>query len=87
MAAEEVLAAAEAPSEPGAAMRILTTVGNAAFLGLLGTGAFFGYYTARYDTDTLQTVVQETHKEENQFVGSSVSFIQAQVILRMLQTF
>lgn len=71
MAAEEVLAAAEAPSEPGAAMRILTTVGNAAFLGLLGTGAFFGYYTARYDTDTLQTVVQETHKEENQFVGSS----------------
>lgn len=73
MAAEEVLAAtAEAPSEPGAAMRMVTTAGNAALLGLLGAGAFFGYYTVRYDADTLQTVVQETHKEENQFAGSSV---------------
>lgn len=73
MAAEEVAAAtAEAPSEPGAAMRMLTTAGNTAFLGLLGAAAFFGYYTVRYDADTLQTVVQETHKEENQFVGSSV---------------
>ncbi len=75
IAAEEVAAASEAPSEPGAAMRMLTTAGNTAFLGLLGASAFFGYYTARYDTDTLQTVVQETHKEENQFVGSSVSII------------
>ena len=73
MAAEEISAAtAEAPSEPGAAMRMLTTAGNAALLGLLGAGAFFGYYTVRYDAETLQTVVQETHKEENQFAGSSV---------------
>ena len=53
-------------------MRALSAVGNAAFLGVLGAGAFFGYYTVRYDAEELQTVVQETHKEENQFVGSSV---------------
>jgi len=81
MAAEEVSAAtAEAPSEPGAAMRMLTTAGNAALLGLLGAGAFFGYYTVRYDAETLQTVVQETHKEENQFAGSTVgvNFVECQ---------
>ena len=75
IAAEEAASSSsssEAASEPGAAMRALTSLGNTAFLGLLGAGTFFGYYTVKYDTETLQTVVQETHKEENQFVGSSV---------------
>ena len=53
-------------------MRVLSAAGNAAFLGVLGAGAFFGYYTVRYNAEELQTVVQETHKPENQFVGSSV---------------
>ena len=53
-------------------MRALSAVGNAAFLGVVGAGAFFGYYTVRYNAEELQTVVQETHKEKNQFVGSTV---------------
>lgn len=72
IAAEEVAATAETPSQPGAAMRALSAAGNAAFLGVLGAGAFFGYYTVRYSAEELQTVVHETHKPENQFVGSSV---------------
>ena len=66
-------------------MRALTSLGNTAFLGLLGAGAFFGYYTVKYDTDTLQTVVQETHKEENQFVGSSVRPFSHRLQARMTQ--
>lgn len=72
IAAEEVAATAETPSQPGTAMRVLSAAGNAAFLGVLGAGAFFGYYTVRYNAEELQTVVHETHKPENQFVGSSV---------------
>ena len=72
--AQEIPAAqAAAPTEPGAAMRALGALGNTALLGFLGAGAFFAYYTVRYDADTLQTVVHETHKEENQFPGSTVS--------------
>ena len=72
-APQEIPAEAAAASEPGAAIKALAALGNAALLGLLGAGAFFGYYTVRYDADTLQTVVSETHKEENQFPGSTVS--------------
>ena len=71
-AAAEQVTKADPVSEPGAAMRALSALGNAAFLGALGASAFFGYYTVRYDADTLRTVVHETHKEENQFVGSTV---------------
>lgn len=53
-------------------MRALSAAGNAAFFGFLGAGAFFGYYTVRYNAEELQTVVHETHKPENQFFGSSV---------------
>ena len=54
-------------------MRALSAAGNAALLGFLGAGAYFGYYTVRYNAEELQTVVHETHKPENQFLGSTVS--------------
>lgn len=54
-------------------MRALSSAGNAALLGFLGAGAFFGYYTVRYNAEELQTVVHETRKPENQFPGSAVS--------------
>ena len=56
-------------------MRVLSAAGNAALLGVLGAGAFFGYYTVRYSAEELQTVVHETHKPENQFVGSLVGHV------------
>ncbi|KAL3139567.1 hypothetical protein ABBQ38_003887 [Trebouxia sp. C0009 RCD-2024] len=72
IASEQVTATHEAPSQPGAAMRALSSAGNAALLGFLGAGAFFGYYTVRYNAEELQTVVHETRKPENQFLGSAV---------------
>ena len=53
--------------------RILSTIGNTLFFGGLGVSAFFGYYTLRYTTDEIGTMVEETKKAENSFPGSNVS--------------
>ena len=47
-------------------------LGNVLFFGSLGAGAFFGYYTARYTADQVETMVEQTKEPENSFPGSSV---------------
>ncbi len=49
---------------------IFNALGNAAFLGVLGAGAFFGYYTWRYTSDELEHMLDEQTKPENHFPGS-----------------
>ena len=55
-----------------AAGRIASGIGNTLFLGLLGAGSFFGYYTYRYTTDEVNDMVAEAEKPENSFPGSQV---------------
>lgn len=57
----------------GSAGRVIGGLGNALFFGVLGTGAFFGYYTYRYTNDQIETMIEETKKPDNSFPGSSVS--------------
>ena len=52
---------------------MLSGIGNTLLFGVLGGGAFFGYYTYRYTTDQVETMVEETQKPENSYPGSSVS--------------
>ncbi|KAK9839681.1 hypothetical protein WJX81_005792 [Elliptochloris bilobata] len=70
-------AAAAAASSSGAGERsrlgsALGALGNALFFGSLGAGAFFGYYTLRYTSDQVQTMVEQTEAPENSFPGSQV---------------
>lgn len=53
--------------------KILSFVGNSLLFSILGAGAFFGYYHYNYSVDQLEHMVEETKKEENKFLGSSVS--------------
>lgn len=57
---------------PKSVGRILASIGNTVFLGLLGASAYFGYYTYRYTTPEIQALVEETEKPENGFPGSNV---------------
>ena len=54
---------------------MLSGFGNTLLLGVLGGGAFFGYYTYRYTGDQVETMVEETRKPENSYPGSSVSLL------------
>ena len=70
-------AAAAAASSSGAGERsrlasALAGLGNALFFAGLGAGAFFGYYTARYTSDQVETMVEQTKEPENSFPGSPV---------------
>ena len=47
-------------------------IGNTLFFGGVAATAYFGYYTYRYSSDQLDTMVQETQKAENAFPGSQV---------------
>ena len=48
-------------------------LGNTLFSGSVAATAYFGYYTYRYSSDQLDTMVQETQKAENAFPGSQVA--------------
>jgi hypothetical protein len=50
-------------------------VGNTLFFGSVAATAYFGYYTYRYSSDQLDTMVQETQKAENAFPGSQVGSV------------
>lgn len=69
-AAAEAAVMAEAPAGPAA--RAAMALGNALFFGGVAASAFFGYYTWCYDLGQVATMVEETRKPENAFVGSSV---------------
>ncbi len=47
-------------------------MGNTLFLGFLGASAYFGYYTYRYSTQEIETLIEETKTPEKQFPGSDV---------------
>ena len=49
---------------------LFSALGNAAFLSVLGAGAFFGYYTWRYTSDELEHMLDEQTKPQNHFPGS-----------------
>ncbi|KAK9823312.1 hypothetical protein WJX72_001853 [[Myrmecia] bisecta] len=61
-----------APGLDGPAGRVFSVLGNTLFFGALAAGGFFGYYTYRYNTDQIGTMIDETQKEENSFPGSQV---------------
>eukprot|EP00884_Botryococcus_braunii_P014271 jgi/Botrbrau1/22845/Bobra.0065s0004.1 len=65
-------AGAAAGEEAGPSGGIFSTLGNAIFFGLVGAASVFGYYTYRYSTEQVATMVQETKKAENSFPGSTV---------------
>ena len=50
-------------------------LGNGLFFGGVAAAAFFGYYTYRYSSDQLDTMIQETEKTENAFPGSQVGHV------------
>lgn len=52
--------------------KIASRIGNTLFLGLLGAGSYFGYYTYRYTTDEINDLVAEAEKPENSYPGSQV---------------
>ena len=54
-------------------LRILSAAGNTLLLAALGTTAYFGYYTLRYNTAEMQDLIEERKRPENEFPGSSVS--------------
>ena len=53
-------------------MRLLSAAGNTLFIAALGTTAYFGYYTLRYNTSEMQDLIDQRKKPENEFPGSSV---------------
>ena len=53
-------------------MRIISAAGNTLFFAALGTTAYFGYYTLRYNTSDMQDLIDERKRPENEFPGSSV---------------
>ena len=57
----------------GRAMRMLSRAGNTLLLAALGGTAYFGYYTLRYKTEDMQSLIDQRKKPENEFPGSSVS--------------
>jgi hypothetical protein len=62
--------------------KIASRIGNTLFLGLLGAGAYFGYYTYRYTTDEINDMVAEAEKPENSYPGSQVmEFMLCNVII------
>ena len=57
-------------------------LGNTLFFGGVAATAYFGYYTYRYSSDQLDTMVQETEKAENAFPGSQVGSAQGSPFTR-----
>lgn len=53
-------------------MHILSAAGNTLLLAALGTTAYFGYYTLRYNTSEMEDLIAERKSPENEFPGSSV---------------
>ena len=53
-------------------MQLLSAAGNTLFIAALGTTAYFGYYTLRYNTSEMQDLIDQRKKPENEFPGSSV---------------
>jgi len=63
---------AEAEALPGRGAGWGAWLGNTIFFSGVAASAFFGYYTYRYSSDQLDTMIQETEKSENAFPGSEV---------------
>lgn len=68
----EAAAAAAAAAEPPAPSRIWSIISNTIFGSFVASACLVGYYQYAYDTDQLQTIVEETRKPENSFPGSEV---------------
>ena len=66
---------AEAEALPGRGAGWGAWLGNTIFFSGVAASAFFGYYTYRYSSDQLDTMIQETEKSENAFPGSEVRHV------------
>lgn len=69
---EAAAAAAAAEAQPHTPSRIWSIISNTIFGSLVASACIAGYYQYAYDTDQLQTIVDETRKPENSFPGSEV---------------
>lgn len=58
---------------PSTFRRVFSIISNTLFFGALGVGGYFGYYTYRYNSEQLQTMIDATRQDSSNLPAGSVS--------------